>query len=83
MSQSTDNQTCFGSGPQKPDIAAGNEKSGRCAFGMSQLELLKAAAPVPQPLSPWLVNEAQSLSVTIAQPALSRPVRKASHGKAQ
>lgn len=30
----------------------------------------------PQPLSPWLVNEAQSLSLTIAQPALSRPVRR-------
>jgi hypothetical protein len=48
---------------------------------MSQLERFKAAAPVAA-LSPWLLNEAQSSSLTIAQPALSRPVRKASHGKA-
>lgn len=47
LSQSTDNQTCFGAAPKSPISQAGNEKSGRCAFGMSQLELFKAAAPVP------------------------------------
>jgi len=36
-----------GAAPKSPISQAGNEKSGRCAFGMSQLELFEAAALVP------------------------------------